>query len=685
MHTPWSLALAALVASAVQAQDVRINEVLCAHGTNGADWIELYNASPRTLDLQGYTIALNGAAHRITAALPLPAKGFRRLWCDRRPADGPDHLDLKLPRTGGTALLIAPDRTSVLDLFTWPPLPDEVSIGRMQDGQRAWGFFERPTPGASNGQAPAALCCLRAPEVHAENGRIVIIGPAGAEVRYTLDGSAPTPSSMRYDGSLTADTAVLRARAFAAGAIPSGEAVHVPSDGRPGLALVVDPRDLWDPAVGLLADNDAANFTRTGPDWTRPAWIAWGGDSTQTAQPVGIAVSGSGSRGRPKKNFKLYARDRFGSLAPFRLADGTTNTELMLRADATPDAFLRNRFMEAIAARSGGHVDVQPSEALPLSLNGRYWGLYRAMPAKNAAWLEQRSGAQAIDVVDGPGGHVLHGKAAGHARMVDAVMAGAPLDTLAALIDLGSLIELACFDLWTGRADHDLNVRCWRPRTPEGRWRWILYDMDLWAPVKDRTVERMCSAAAPETPYLPQLLAHPALRDRLLARMSALLATTLNADRALPLADSLFQAHAAWMQADHARWQAEMPLPAPAESQAGLRAHIAGRSGPLLDQLARRTGRAVHPVTVAVEPAQGGHVLVEDLPLTDDRRSMQGFARAPLRLTAVPAPGMEFAGWKGGEANGATTIVDPAKARSVTARFRPVGVSRQDGLQQRGE
>ncbi|MBK8340839.1 MAG: CotH kinase family protein [Flavobacteriales bacterium] len=74
---------------------------------------------------------------------------------------------------------------------------------------------------------------------------------------------------------------------------------------------------------------------------------------------------------------------------------------------------------------------------------------------------------------------------------------GAPLDSIAMMIDVESLIELACFDLWTGRADADLNMRCYRPAQPGGRWRWVLYDMDLWAPPEDPSVERLCDGPFP--------------------------------------------------------------------------------------------------------------------------------------------------------------------------------------------
>ena len=247
------------------------------------------------------------------------------------------------------------------------------------------------------------------------------------------------------------------------------------------------------------------------------------------------------------------------------------------------------------------------------------------------------------------------------------------MDSLALSIDLNSLIDLACFDLYTGRADHDLNTRCWRPREKGGRWRWILFDMDLWAPPDERTVDRMCSETAPGSPYLPWLLRNEELRPRLLARLSAWLATSLAEDRATAIADSLFNANAALMREDHARWKDVLAMQSPDEGIAALRTHITTRPAHLLGQVKEYTGLALRKMSVRVVPAHAGEVAIEQLPLTDDQRSFIAFAGAPVRMTAHPARGFEFVEWQGSDAKSATISVDPGKVKSLRAVFRIAG------------
>ena len=146
-------------------------------------------------------------------------------------------------------------------------------------------------------------------------------------------------------------------------------------------------------------------------------------------------------------------------------------------------------------------------------------------------------------------------------------------------------------------------------------------------------------ATTPEAPYLPWLLRHEELRPRLLVRLAAWLATSLAPDRATPLADSLYAAHAALMRADHTRWKDELAMPSPEESIAALRTHIRTRSEHLTGQLARYTGQEAKELTVRVLPHAAGEVLIGNLPLTRDERRFTAFSGAPVRLTAQPAPG----------------------------------------------
>ena len=499
----------------------------------------------------------------------------------------------------------------------------------------------------------------------------------GATVLYTLDGSPPGPENgHRYTAPVPlAHNTVVRARAMAADRLPGPELLAQYTFGtgpRHMLSLCLDPADLWDTERGINVPGDNANHTHSGRAWERPGLLALPGEVP--AMGVGVRVAGSGTRGLAKRSFKLHARGVHGSPAEgIPAPDGNAYNEVILRADASPHAFLRHRLMETLVQRHQLHLDMQVSEPVSLYLNGDYWGLYRLMTPKDAQWLKQLGGADAVDVLAGPAATVRTGSSKHYRHAMERLYAGDPLTTVDSLIDLRSLIDLACADLYMGRADHDLNVRCHRPRRPGGRWRWVLYDVDLWAPATDNSVVRMADAQRPEAPFLNGLLAHAELRPLLLARLTALQAVAFAPAGMHTLLDSIHGAHAEELLADHRRWELALDLPHPERSLQDMHAFIDQRPAQLMRHLAAYTGLKLRTVEIEVPPASQGRVLIEGLALSPGTHRILAFAGVPLDLEAIPAPGHELAGWKGCSADGMEATLDAAYSRSVKVLYRPAG------------
>lgn len=663
---------------------VVINELQAAnHGAvtddrgDTPDWIELYNPTRSAIRLTGMRLAINGRQHVIDAPLSVPGRGHLLLWCDAHPQRGADHTGFTLPRDGGAVLLIAADGTTIMDLFTYPKLPSNTSIGRLPDGAKTWSLLERPTPSAANSMPGMVVVHERCATPEFDPSAGVLTAPCvvtlnaaeGVLVRYTLDGTRPTEEhGMSYDAPfMISENTVLRAVAFRAGSLPSDElcAAYLIEGGK-GLSLSLAPEDLWEDSTGIYIDGRFANHSRSGIAWERPGHAQWPDGNVEA---VGVRISGSGSRGLAKRSFKLYARDRYASSPDgFQFPDGTRSDEAMLRADGSPHAFLRNRFMETVVRTYGLHVAMQPSVPVPLYLNASYWGLYRWMPSKDEQWLAQQAGVEALDVLEGPAGVALSGSDKHFRAALDLLLNKAPIDSIDAVIDTQSLIDLACIDLFTGRGDHDLNVRCYRPRQTGGRWRWVLFDMDLWAPAEENSVERMCSAAAPETPFIPQLIAHPDLQRRLLARLTALGATAFAPRSSRAIADSLFAAHKDDLNADHARWATELERPDPTASATALAEFLGERPRHLMDYVSERTGRGVRTVSIEAPSTDRGHLLLEGLPLSPGRHEIMCFSGIPVHVEFRSATEHELVGWKGFEGNAAAMDVDLSRIGRLAPR-----------------
>ncbi|MEZ4757348.1 MAG: CotH kinase family protein [Flavobacteriales bacterium] len=683
--------IALCCAAALQAQTgLVINEVQAANRTTlvsskGAtpDWIELYNPDRRARSLKGMRLRLGTRVHHFEQELHIPARGHLLLFADERPADGPEHLGFRLERTGGSLLLLDNDGTSILDVFTYGPLPTDRSMGRLPDGHTDWSFFVQPSPGRSN-QAPSEgplRGISKRPELEPPPGHyaspphVRITVPEGCSLYLTHDGADPQSATAGTSTALNAfHGTVLRAITRCPGMLESEEQSGTYTIGPPEsapLALIAAPDDLWSDERGILTEGLHDNYSRGGVEWERRVLVQAGGG---TSMPAGLRVSGSGSRGLAKRSFKLYARDRHGSPdSAWTMADGSRCDELMLRADASPHAFLANQLMDVLVQRGQLALTMQPARSQMVLLNGKPWGLYRAMPPKDAQWLRQRAGAEAVDVLEGPSFSALNGNDAHFQHALELLQRQAPLDSLGSYLDVTSLLDLASVDLFTGRADHELNVRCYRPRQAGGRWRWVLFDLDLWAPPTEPSVMRMLGGDPLAAPFLPLLLKHPQLQPMLLARVSTLLATIFHPTVAARALDSLYQQHRTQLEADHARWRTDLDNPPPQASLAHLHTHLSLRPAALMQQLASASGRQLEHLQIEVPSAKEGAVLLNGVALPEGRQRIAWFKGVPATLVLMPNPGYVVERPLGAEAGQRLVLNDAEDVGKLRLRFRFAG------------
>jgi hypothetical protein len=179
------------------------------------------------------------------------------------------HTNFKLDKQGEEVVLTRANGLRA-DAFPAVPIPPDASWGRQPDGTGSCFYFEQPTPGRPN-TTPGVTGFLDAPTFTVPAGfytHAVTVGletvNAGAEIRYTLNGSEPTTNSPRFVGPLTLDrrtgvpndlsmipTAggwqpplgevfkchVLRARAFGANALPSPTATAISGCQRSPVAI----------------------------------------------------------------------------------------------------------------------------------------------------------------------------------------------------------------------------------------------------------------------------------------------------------------------------------------------------------------------------------------------------------------------------------------------------------------
>ena len=217
-----------------------------------SDWIEIYNTSQESINLKGWSLTdedsdltkwpLPDVSLGADSYLVVYASGIEDI---DHPEDFPYqddygryHTNFKLAQEGEYLALVNPNRqiahefTEYLydrDKYGYPPQEDDISYGFYANQKQ---FFTNPTPGNANTQGYSGIS--ERPQFSHPGGTFTnsfslgLTGPAaGAQIRYTLDGSEPTEKSRRYTGPVSiSNTVEVQARAYETGKAPSPVVSH---------------------------------------------------------------------------------------------------------------------------------------------------------------------------------------------------------------------------------------------------------------------------------------------------------------------------------------------------------------------------------------------------------------------------------------------------------------------------
>lgn len=152
-------------AQAQRASSMRINEVLVVNEDNYVDdygkrhpWIELYNTSAGTVNIQGCYLTddkNNPKKYPIPKGDVLtliPPRQHTLFWADGQPNRGTFHVNFTLdPTKENYIALYDADGRTLIDEITVPPTQvADVSYGRVIDGQDEWAQMKKVTPSTNN-------------------------------------------------------------------------------------------------------------------------------------------------------------------------------------------------------------------------------------------------------------------------------------------------------------------------------------------------------------------------------------------------------------------------------------------------------------------------------------------------------------------------------------------------------
>ena len=515
---------AALDAQLASANEVRLflNEAAASARQQGSaksanDWVELYNQSMKTVDLSGYGLSDDPDRPRkwqFPSGAKLEAGGYLRVFLN-----GQDRFDLSknayaanfnLSLSGMETLVLAKPDGETLDRMPLTSQYGGVSYGRIS-GRDGFFYLGSATPAAVNSQTAyggrAGAVRFSAPGgFFSSPVTLTLEASEGETIRYTLDCTEPGESSPEYAGPIEiSENTVVRARAFRDGFLPSLTATRSYLFGEGHtlnvFSLVADPAGLFDPEKGLLVVGPkklrypykGANFWQ---NWERPAHVEYfsADGKTLLSQGAGLQLQGQYSRMRDQKAFKISARNAYGedrfSAPLFPNRNYTQVKSFVLRSSGQDDN--KTRYRDALLTSLAAATSVMYQDARPVVvyLNGQYWGHYNLRERLHKYSIAQWMGWKDPDKIDivKANDTVVQGSDKTFEQLLayvkkNGVKTDEDLAYVESRIDLQNYLEYIALQTFTGNTDL-LNVRRYRSREGDGRWRWIFFDTD-WAFVTD--------------------------------------------------------------------------------------------------------------------------------------------------------------------------------------------------------
>jgi hypothetical protein len=584
-----------------------INEVCAANGDvkydpvyyNFSPWIELYNAGNSSVNLNGYYLSDDPATpnkYQINA-VTIPAKGYVLFWCDD--VNNGFHTNFSLD-SEGEVIILTNSASQVIDQVEFPRQYTNVSYGRISNGPTL-GYLVNPSPSALN-NASTGTEVLSKPSFSVAAGRYsgtqtVALSHAlsQVEVRYTLDGSEPHATSLLYQNPINISaTKILKVKAYKSGYLPSETAVatyfiNEHAFSLPVISLSTKNDYLNSNLIGIYTDgtnglqlncsNEPKNWNQ---NWDRHAVIEYFEANGQKKfdQHIDIRIGGACSRNFPQKSLVVKARDKYGSktieqkLFPnkesqsyggFILRNSGNDFNVTMFRDAVEHAIVSDQM-------DIDYLDYQPTIVY---LNGQYWGIQNMREKIDADYIEANYGIEKddIDLIE-TYENALEGTSDKYINYKNTLAAmdrstQAAYDYISANIDVQEYINYLVTEIYYGNTDWPgNNIKFWRQRSTDGKFRWILWDMDFGfslyenlAPITHPTLNFATAIDGPGWPNPPWSTVHirlvldnPQFREQFIRTFEAALNTTFATDRVVGILNQFQARIASEMPYHKSRW-----------------------------------------------------------------------------------------------------------------------------------
>lgn len=566
---------------------VYVNEVLVSNSTGlqdldkeFVDWIEIYNPTDQDVNLAGYYLS-DDPDSAFKWAFPeatIKSKEYMIVYASGKNFKESAtnlHTNFKLNRTDEELFFREPGG-KIIDKIVINNFLTDVSYGRSAKKAGEWAFFNEPTPGVENKTAEF-LGILNQPTMSKPAGRyddIVYVEVKSdvpeTEIRYTTDGSFPSKESKLYEGPIFLDkNTVVRAIGYKDGYL-SNEArtqtffVKGTKHDLPVLSIAVNPKDFSDPETGIysMGPDASSEFPYMGANFWKDIEIPMHFEyfvpegNAEYENNAGLKVFGGWTRGYDQKSLAIMARDKYGSNEMnYSFMDNkqlTSYKNLVIRTGGQDVKKSKIKDIMFSQLAGGLNVDYMGYRQIVLYINGEYWGIYQLREKINEHFIANNNGIEDQDTVNLLEGEsiVKHGTREEYDQMLEYIdnndmSVKENYEKVKTLMDVSSFIDFEITQMYSGNLDAG-NIRYWKANVEGGKWKWIVFDMDMAFPNVDHdTVGFLLNPKGTgagnmfNTIIIRKLLNNDEFRQQFLERFAFLLKNNFSAENVVKVVNEL--------------------------------------------------------------------------------------------------------------------------------------------------
>lgn len=503
-----------------------------------SDWIELYNTSNSTISLLNYSLSddNNDLNKWIFPEITLLPHSYLLVFASSKNRSDTSelHTNFKIS-SSGEELYLLNNLGIIIDQTDAVNLSDDESYGRIPDGDISCVVINTPTPNSSNSNSNTLLFSHQE-GFYTTSFSLTINSLLADTIYYSLNGDIPTEDSNILTNSIVINNknshpnilseipttpaqnlisykawetpseiinkaTVLRCVSYKNGLRTSKiytKTFFVDNEIMdkytvPVISLITEEENLFNSDSGLFIPG--VNFDNTNPewsgnyfknedDWERDIHIEYfkNNGSLGFSQDAGIRIHGGKTRQASQKSLRLYARNEYGKkYFNYRLlSQKQVNKYKRFILRTTMGAWGRQTVIKDALAQniaSSLNIDCQDSQPVIVYINGEYWGIHTIKDRIDERYIEYTHGVDKDSVEFKERGNVSYENLIEFIEN-NSLENSSNYEYVKTQIDIDNYIDYTIAELFFSNRDWPANnMKLWR-KVPDGKWRWVLYDLD---------------------------------------------------------------------------------------------------------------------------------------------------------------------------------------------------------------